>query len=477
MGIQQHIKTLRESVGKDYTRPDPKKLDVFIEDLYNTKEALEYLEGRGFTRETMEHFKLGYDSSKDAIAIPIFKQGELINIKYRFIKPKDLRYTSERNAETWLFNDQGLEEAKKLKGVLVVEGEFDAIASWQAGITNVVSTASGKDSYGVWIELLDPIPKVYVAFDNDEGGQEAGRKFADRVGQSKSYEFKYPEGIKDANEFFKTNDLNSFKALAKQSTPYYSYQFKNAGDVINSIRNGEEPTIETQWIPKVKMEKDWLLVVSGDTNVGKTTYSMNLTKDLASKGVPVLVMPFERGVVSVGKRFLQVYFNKTPEDFSFTSDKEWDVMIDDVSDLPVYFATPKKSDIVDTIRKSKRFFDTKVVIIDHLDYVVRNTANTERDIANALQDYKILAQELGIIFVVVTHLRKRDSTGRPTLQDLKGSSSLSQDPECVILLSIKSEDDKDVVVVDVAKNKGFMGRYDFGIDLSTGVLNHSPNDF
>lgn len=473
--IKDHIRSIRNSVGKDYTKPDPDRLVVFIEDLHKNKEALSYLNNeRGFTNETIQHFKLGYDANKDAIAIPIFKNGELINIKYRFLKPKDLRYTSERNAETWLFNEDGLVEAKKLGGVLVVEGEFDAIASWQAGITNVVSTASGKDSYGVWIELLDTIPKVYVAFDNDEGGISSGRKFAERVGQAKSYEFKYPDGVKDANEFFKSNDLESFKELAKRSTPYYAYQFKNVGDVITSIRNGEEPTIESQWIPKVKMEKDWLLVLSGDTNVGKTTYAMNLTKDLAQRGIPVLVMPFERGIVSVGKRFLQVNFNKTSEDFTFCSNTEWEEMLDTVVDLPVYFATPKKNDIVDTIKKAKRFFDAKVVIIDHLDYIVRNTANSERDIATSLQEYKTLGQELGIIFIVVTHLRKRDSSGRPTLQDLKGSSSLSQDPECVILLSVEEEN---VVTVDVAKNKGYMGRYQFGINMDTGLLDHEPNTF
>jgi 5S rRNA maturation endonuclease (ribonuclease M5) len=472
--IKDHIKSIRTAVGKDYTRPDPERISVFVTELHKCDKALEYLKAeRGFTEETIEHFNLGYDKDKHAISIPIYKEGELINIKYRFIEPDDLRYTSERNAETWLFNDDGLNEAKNLGGVLVVEGEIDAMSAWQAGIKNVVSTASGKDSYGVWIELLDKIKRVYVAFDNDEGGKASGKKFAERVGQEKSYEFNYPDGIKDANEFFKENDIDSFKELVKGATPYYSYQFKNVGDVITSVREGEEPTIESQWVPKVKFEKDWLCVLSGDTNVGKTTYAMNVAKDFAEQGIPTLVFPFERGIVSVGKRFLQIFFKMTSEDFVFASNDEWDKMIEEVMELPVYFATPKKNDIVDIIKKSKRFFDTKVVIIDHLDYIVRNTANTERDIANALQSYKTLGQELGIIFVVVTHLRKRDSTGRPHLQDLKGSSSLSQDPECVILLSEKGEG---VVTVDVAKNKGYMGRYDFGIEMNNGTLSHDLPD-
>lgn len=475
MSIKEHIRSIRETVGKEYKRPDPGKVLQFIEYLGSSNDAKEYLNSRGLQPETIEHFKLGYDPERDAISIPIYKKGELINIKYRFIRPKEQRYTSESNAETWLFNDDGLEIGRQLKGVLVVEGEFDAIAAWQAGIKNVVSTASGNQSYGVWIAELDNISKVYIAFDNDDSGKQAGKQFADRVGQSKCYEFNYPDGIKDASEFFSENSLEDFKEIAKKSTPYYSYEFKNVGDVIRSIREGEAPTIKSEWIPRVQIEQDWLLVLSGDTNIGKTTYSMNVAKDFATQGIPTLVMPFERGTVPVGKRFLQVYFDKTGEDLMFTSNTEWDEMIDDVVDLPIYFAVPKKSDIIDTIKKARRFFDVKVVIIDHLDYIMRHNTGGERDIANTLQEYKVLAQELGVVFIVVTHLRKRDaSETRPNLHDLKGSSSLAQDPECVILLS-SAEDG--IVTVDIAKNKGHMGKYDFGINIETGVMNHDPNDF
>ncbi len=473
--IKDQLKSLRHAVGKEYTKPDINRVDEYVSELFKSDVALEYLtNNRGFTNETIEHFKLGYDPGKEAIAIPVFKNGELINFKFRYLVPKDNKYTSEPNAETWMYNDDAIEIGKKLGGILVVEGEFDAMSAWQAGVKNVVSPASGKDSYGVWVELLDPIRKVYVAFDNDAGGISSGRKFAERVGQSKSYEFKYPDGIKDANEFFKSNDFESFKKIATSATPYYAYEFKNVGDIITSIRSGEEPSIQTQWIPNVKIEKDWLMVLSGDTNVGKTTFTMNMAKDFANSGIPTLIIPFERGIVTAGKRFLQVNFDKTYEDFTFSTNDEWDDMTGSVVDLPIYFARPTKNDTVDIIRKAKRFFDVKVCVIDHLDYIVRNTSNAERDIANTLQSYKELGEQLGMVFIVVTHLRKRDSSGRPVLHDLKGSSSLEQDPECVILLS---SDTPNVITVDVAKNKGAMGVYNFGINMQTGTLNNSPELF
>jgi hypothetical protein len=55
---------------------------------------------------------------------------------------------------------------------------------------------------------------------------------------------------------------------------------------------------------------------------------------------------------------------------------------------------------------------------------------------------------------------------------LKGSSSLYQDPECVVMLS--SEDN--VLTVDVVKNKGKMTKSEFGFVLETGKITDRPED-
>lgn len=486
MSITEQIKSVRETVGRDYIKPDPSKLDRLIANLWESDVGLDYLRKmRGLSDETIQHFKLGYDVDRHAIAIPIFKRGEVVNIKYRFLEPDKMKYTSERGAETWLYNEDGIQVGMSKGGVLIVEGEFDLMSTWQAGIKNVVSPASGKDSYGVWIELLDAIPRVYIAYDNDEPGRTAGRKFAERLGTDKCYEVRYPtylngNTVKDANDFFKVGTIEEFKEMIKNASPYYSYQFKNLGDVISEIRQQETDELEVSVIPRVKIEKDWLMVISGKTNVGKTTYCMNIANELANRGVPVLIMPFERGIASVGKRFLQVFFDKSTEDLKFTANDEWEKMIDNAVDTPVYFSTPRREDIKEIVIKSKRLFNTRVVVIDHLDYIVRHVGgNREAEIANTLQDLKTLGTEYGIIFMVVTHLRKTDAPGMtqgrdPGLEDLKGSSSLYQDPECVVLLT---SDETGTIRVKIAKNKGEMAEKKFTIKESTGRMGEDLNDF
>lgn len=479
MSITDQIKSVRTALGKEHKKPDPAVLDRFKKALYSEDgaEALEYLKvDRNLTEDTIEYFRLGYDTERDAVSIPIFKGEELVNIKYRFLHPDKIKYTQESGAEVWIYHDAGLEVAKQKNGVLIVEGEFDLMSAYQAGIKNVISPASGKDSYGVWLELIDNIPRVYIAYDNDEGGRKTAFQMADRVGVDKSFEVKYPPDIKDANEYFKQYGREDFLELIKKSNPYYSYEFKNIGDVILEMMEESKNPIEMRLLPDVMVENDWLVVVSGETNVGKTGYVLNMAKDLGEQGIASLVLPFERGIVSVGKRFLQILFGKTSQAMQFTTKKEWTKLIDKHIDTPVYFALPRREDIADTIRKSKRFFDTQVIFIDHLDLVVRQTGRNEnKEVADTLQELKALAMEMGVVMVVVTHLKKgeKDSNSRPDLKDLKGSSAIYQDPECVVLLSSPGDG---LIDVNVAKNKGKQGNYTFEVGQETGVYGDRFND-
>lgn len=481
MQISDRIQSLREALNQDYKRPDLNKLKLLQESLVEGRAGYEYLtKERGLTKDTIKYFGLGYDEERNAIAIPIFKRGELINIKYRFLEPDKNKYTSEKGAETWIYNEDGIQKGIKKGAVLIVEGEFDLMSVWQSGITNVVSPASGKDSYGLWIEQLDNIPKVFIAYDNDNAGSTTALKFAEKLGTEKCFEVKYPDGIKDANEFFKVKTKEEFYDLIRESQPFYKYQFKGLGDVINRLRNDKDERLETKFIPQVKMDKDWLVMVSGKSNVGKTGFVLNIADELAMKGVPTLIMPFERGIDSVGSRFLQVKNNSTIEELKDLQDDKWEKLIDNCIDLPIYFSVPKRENVVDTILKSKRLFGTRIVIVDHLDYLVRHVqTNREGEISNTLQDLKRIAEENDIIMLIVTHIRKIESAGssfkrKPNIEDLKGSSSLYQDPECVVMLS---SEEHGVLNVEVVKNKGAMETKQFIFNTMTGRLTENLVDF
>ena len=459
---------------EELTESLSEKLKSLNFNLKESEEAMHYLMNeRGLTKETIEHFSLGYDKERHAIAIPLFKHGNVIAIKYRMLGDTDKRYDYEKGGKNWIYNEEGLDQGRKKGYIFIVEGEFDCMSMWQAGIKAVCSPASGKDSYGVWIEFLDTIPRIYIAYDNDTQGKETAIKMSERLGTDKCFEVVYPDNIKDANEFFKKYQVDKFKELSKCANPFYKYEFKGVGDIIESLRNQRDETIEIKYIPKVKFEKDWVVMLSGVSNVGKTSFAMNLADDLTKRGVPTLILPFERGIESVGKRFLQVKFEKTTDEFSTLNDSEWSGVIKECSETPIYFALPKNKEILSTIVKSKRLFDTRVVIIDHLDYLIRNVSgNREAEISNTLQALKRVAEEHKILFIIVSHIRKIESGNsmvkrKPTMEDLKGSSSLYQDPEVVVMLT---RPDETLVEVNVLKNKGDMVNTTFGFDYRCGKI-------
>lgn len=474
--ITDKIKSLGSVAGASYRRPDIKLLEKYEMLLAGNSTAQDYLKiKRGLSEETIKHFRLGYDSQYNAIAIPIFKKDELINIKYRRIAPKEdePKYTSERGAETWIFNEQGINEGINKRGVLVVEGEFDAMSVWQSGIHNVVSPASGKDSYGLWLEMLDVIPKVFICYDNDKPGKEAALKFSARVGSDKSYEVVYPNGFKDANEYLKAHSSEDFRELLKAARPFYKHTFKSLVDIIEEARNDKEAKLMLDVLPDVKMGKDWLVIVSGKSNVGKTSYVLNIAGELADKEIPCLILPFERGIQVVGTRYFQVKYSMSEGEIETMDEQTWETIKNDCATAPVYFAMPSKQETMDVIKRSKRIFNTRVVIVDHLDLLVRSSGNNyERELAQTIQELKLVAQECGVIIMAVHHVRKTDSPGakkprQPGIEDLKGSSAVFQDPECVVMLTSEAEG---IISVNVLKSKGKMSIRKYNVNNETGKL-------
>lgn len=476
MTLESKILSIKDSLQGSYVKPDPERLVQFRKALSESSEAKDYLFiTRGLSQDTVDYFNLGYDPEKNAIVIPVFKRGELINLRYRNLDPNaKAKYVQEKGCEVWLFHEEGIESGKPKGGVLVVEGEFDCMSAWQAGFKNVISPASGKDSYGIWIELLDSIPKVYIAYDNDKPGKAAAIDLAERVGTDKSFEVIYPEGIKDANDYFKEYDAEAYRVLLKAARPFYKYKFAGVVDVISSLRERNDNFLKLDCIPFIEWEESYTAVISGVTNIGKTSVAMNVANELAEKGIPVLVLPIERGIKDVGKRFLQVRYEKTKDELRHVEDKEWEErIIPDVLNLPIYFSMPKVEEVSETVIKAKRLFGTKFVIVDHLDLFVRKAdpKSYNVELAATVQMLVRLAQENSIIFLLVHHIRKQEGVGaipkKPSLNDLKGSGSVKDDPEAVIMLS---EPDKGQIEVDILKNKGEMGSRIYEFNLGTGRI-------
>lgn len=146
-----------------------------------------YMFTRGFTADTLTHWQIGYDARSERITIPVCNEvGELVGVKGRSWKSKKLERIKymilgdkegRRSRYGWRHYDKslvlfGLDKViGKTDVIVLVEGELDVIALWQAGIP-AVSTGSAHLSVEQARLLRMYFDEVIVFFDIDEEDEE-----------------------------------------------------------------------------------------------------------------------------------------------------------------------------------------------------------------------------------------------------------------------------------------------------------------
>jgi len=180
--------------------------------------------------------KLG--KTADAIGFPYYRQGALVAAKYRSFPEKD--FTQDSGGAHDFF---GLDLVKKDQPLIIVEGEIDCLSLMELGFENVVSVPSGapikvadgkvlpsedkKFAY-VWNarEVLDAVPYVILATDQDTAGQALAEELARRIGKEKCRLAKFEK--KDLNEVMLDDPTKVGEVLAS-AAPYPVSGISDAG--------------------------------------------------------------------------------------------------------------------------------------------------------------------------------------------------------------------------------------------------------
>ena len=159
----------------------------------------------------------------DCIAFPYFRNGQLLNIKFRALASK--AFTQVKGAEAILY---GLDDIAEAKTIIIVEGEPDKLACEQAGYRNVVSVPNGAQTGGnaahdsaafAWLETcaehLHAVERIILAGDADEKGRALESELARRLGRERCWRVRWPDSndapCKDANATYQAfiNELRA----------------------------------------------------------------------------------------------------------------------------------------------------------------------------------------------------------------------------------------------------------------------------
>jgi len=199
-------------------------IDRLHADLAGNKSAREYLGSRFITKESAEHFTLGYSSAMNMVVTPVHSPDGLpIGIVGRSIEGKSFKNSTNLPKSKTLFN---IHRAKKIgSNVIVVESNFDAIRVHQAGFPNVVATLGGSLSSEQQRLLNKYFSTIIIMTDADEAGRELGLSISNRLNTKDilwaSYDYGkiYPHDAKDVGDMTE----EEIKQCIKNSVSHIEY--------------------------------------------------------------------------------------------------------------------------------------------------------------------------------------------------------------------------------------------------------------
>ena len=407
---------------------------------------------RRLSRNTAE--KYGVKRDGDHYYFPYYDdKGELTACKVRSAKEKTFAAEGHWSKGT-LFGQQLFASGGKY--VTIVEGEFDALAAYQATGSKyaVVSIRNGAGSAlkdcKAHYEWLDSFETIVICFDNDQQGKEAAREVAELFG-SKAKVFKHDPDYKDACDYVVEGKEAVFVQQwwrAEDYTPdgivsgtslwdlvsqplepaQCQYPWDGLNDLTYGIRLGELVTITAgSGLGKSQLLREivWHLLQHTDENIGL----MFLEESIRKTGLSLMSMAAN----------VPLHLPDTP-----TSDKERKEAYEATLGtgrvfLFDHFGSTSVENIVNRVRYMTKALNCKYIFVDHISIIVsaQDNGDERKAIDSIMTKLRTLVQETEIALFAVSHLKRPEGRGHEegaatSLAQLRGSGAIAQLSDIVI---------------------------------------------
>jgi len=238
--------------------------------------ALDYLKGRGIDTHTIRKFRIGFSSSsgellrflKEKGILEIYERsanitpigegkyrdlfqhrvvfpirdikGRVVGFGGRILEGEGPKYINSPESDIFRKRDllfglyEGLNYLKDLKTAVLVEGYFDVISLFQAGVRYAVAplgTSFGQDHARVLSKI---VRRVYVLFDSDSAGKRAMRSAVATLLKEgiEVYPVLLPEGY-DPHDFVMKEGKEALRGLLENSREVFDL-------LLEKISKGEE---------------------------------------------------------------------------------------------------------------------------------------------------------------------------------------------------------------------------------------------
>jgi len=433
------------------------------------------LTDRGITSATAKQYKVL--KQKDQILFGYYDADHMLSCAKIRKEGKQFR-TAGDWAQGLLFGQQLFNKGGKY--VTITEGEIDACSAYQMlGNYPVVSVRNGagsalKDCKAQY-EWLNSFENIVIMFDNDEVGRKAAQQVAKLFG-GKSRVAKFPEGLKDANDFLLANKSKEFtdafwraerykpegivctadmldKLLAPRPRSIGQYPFDGLNDLTYGIRPYE------------------LVTVTAGSGLGKSQFLREILYHLfQTTDYKIGALFLEESDIRTVESIMSVHANKlfhldpesagTPEYLQAFKETHGSERIHLAGD----FGSSEIDDIVSKVRELALAMDCKIIFLDHISIIVSAQSNGDerKAIDELMTKLRMLVQETGVALFAVSHLKRSEGKGHEegaatSLGQLRGSQSIAQLSDMVLGLErhaqADDEETRNTTQVRVLKNR------------------------
>lgn len=438
----------------------------------------------------------------EEIAFPLYKNGEVVNVKYRGPQKK---FRQEANAEKVFFGMQCCASGGTL---VIVEGEIDAFSVKAAGYDSVVSVPEGAPAKlteetpkpeedrkfaFVWNcrEFLERYNHIIIATDNDAAGNVLAEELARRIGRAKCSRATF--SAKDANAEHVENGLNAVLRGLRAAVDYPIeglFRVSDCAADIFDMWSGERQMRgkSTGWLKidrLMTIVEGQLTVVTGVPSSGKSQFVDEVMINLAKQyGMKFAVCSFENDMREHIFKYVHTYTGLFPRKGVMHERQLHEAL----EFLHEHFFFIRPDDTLPTIdwilQKAKEAVlrhGINGLVIDPYNEIAqeRKRGDSETDfISEMLGKMKRFLQSYSVHGWIVAHPSKpdmsKDKPKAPGLYDISGSAHWANKADIGLVVHREFEEDgtrSNVATVHVTKVRqhwvGEVGRQKMAFDLKT----------
>jgi 5S rRNA maturation endonuclease (ribonuclease M5)/ribosomal protein L37AE/L43A len=430
-----------------WAKPNPDDIQAWHEAIFKDYETLRYLNARGITAETIKRFKLGVCEQFSAknggrvkcLAIPHRYGSEWVNVKFRSLPPAEKDFLRAPDCRSVLFNSDAIQAHDE---IILAEGEVDALTLVQHGFDNAVGVTGGAGSFDAdWVRQLEKAKRIYLCYDADEAGQKGAVAVAKRLGYNRCWNVQLP--VKDANDFFQKHTADDFHACLKSAKQFQLpgiISVRDAMDLLQGeLAEGEEHKgITTPWENVNRIISGWkpgdLIILTALPKTGKTTWALDVTRNLVLGGTPSLFYCLEMRPERLMRKLIQAQYrleNPTLENMRSARPL--------LEGMPLFFGHAYKfqrpEELMQSLGEAINRYGIKFAVFDNLHLLCRSDRVNE-ELSRTVLGFKLLAEEAEIPILLIAQPRKRENgaTEIMSAEDVKYSSAIHSDCDQMIIL-------------------------------------------